>query len=116
MLAAEIMVFRHQFADAEGYLNKCSKIAPEFLPRVHTLLGEVYANADRVQDALAEFKLGAANDEDGSIHFRMARLYQKTGNTKAAAEAIQTSQRLRAQWDASAADALQQSYTDISRK
>jgi predicted Zn-dependent protease len=94
----------------------CSKIEPEFKPRVHALLGEVYANTNRIPEALAEFKQGTTGDEDGSIHYQMARLYQKTGNTKAAAEAIQTSKRLREQWDASAVDAVQQSDTDISRK
>jgi predicted Zn-dependent protease len=116
LLAAEIMIFRHEYADAEQYLNKCRKVDAEFLPRVHTLFGQVYANTDRTPEALAEFKLGAADDPDGSIHFQMARLYQKQGNSKAAAEAIQSSKRLRAQWDASAADSVQQSYTDISRK
>ena len=116
LLATEIMIFRHEYADAEPYLNKCRNVDAEFLSRVHILFGEVYANTDRAPEALTEFKLGAADDPDGSIHFQMARLYQKQGNAKAAAEAIQTSKRLRAQWDASAADSVQQSYTDISRK
>ncbi len=116
LLAAEIMVNLHDFANAETYLKKCGKIEPEFMPRVHALLGEVYANTNRPTEALAEFKLGTAGDEDGSLHYQMARLYQKAGNTKAATEAFQTSKRLRAQWDASAVDAVQQSATDISRK
>lgn len=116
LLAAEIMVQRHEFAGAETYLNKCGKLEPEFMQRVHTLRGEVYANTNRSTEALAEFKLGAASDADGGIHYQIARLYQKAGNAKAAAEAFQTSKRLRAQWDASAVDAVQQSDTDISRK
>lgn len=116
LLAAEIMVNLHEFADAETHLKKCSKIELEFMPRVHALLGKVYANTNRPTEALAEFKLGSAGDEDGSLHYQMARLYQKAGNTKAATEAFQTSKRLRAQWDASAVDAVQQSGTDISRK
>ena len=116
LLAAEITVNLHEFANAETYLHKCGKIEPEFMPRVHALLGEVYANTNRATEALAEFKLGSAGDEDGGLHYQMARLYQKAGNTKAAAEAFQTSKRLRAQWDASAVDAVQQSGTDISRK
>ena len=116
LLAAEIMVVRHEFADAETYLNRCSKIEPESMPRIHALLGEVYANTNRIPEALAEFKLGATGDENGSLHYQMARLYQKAGNTKAATEAFQDSKRLRAQWDASAVDAVQQSATDISRK
>lgn len=116
LLGAEIMISHHEFANAENYLKKCGKIEPEFMPRVHALLGEVYANTNRPTEALAEFKLGTAGDEDGSLHYQMARLYQKAGNTKAATEAFQTSKRLRAQWDASAVDAVQQSATDISRK
>ena len=116
LLAAEILVLRHEFADAETYLKKCGNIEPEFMPRVHALRGEVYANAGRISEALAEFKQSTTDDADGSIHYKMARLYQKTGNAKAAAEAFQTSKRLRTQWDASAVDAVQQSGTDISRK
>ena len=116
LLAAEIMVSRHEFADAESYLNRCRKIEPEFMPHVHALLGEVYAGTNRPTEALAEFELGSAGDEDGSLHYQMARLYQKAGNTKAATEAFQTSKRLLAQWDASAVDAVQQSGTDISHK
>jgi hypothetical protein len=60
--------------------------------------------------------LGITSDEDGSIHFQMARLYQKTGDKKAAAEAFQASQQLRKQWDDRASVALQQLTTDISRQ
>ena len=98
LLAAEIMVNLHEFANAETYLNKCGKIEPEFMPRVHALLGEVYANTNRPTEALAEFKLGSAGDQDGSLHYQMARLYQKDGkhesssrglsNFKAAARAV----------------------------
>ena len=116
LLAAEILVALHEFAYAETYLNRCSKIEPEFMARVHALFGEVYANTNRPTEALAELKLGSSGDKNGSLHYQLARLYQKAGNTKAAAEAFQTSKKLRAQWDASAVDAVQQSGTDISRK
>ena len=116
LLAGEILVQQHQYAGAESYLNKVQGTKPEFMPRLHALLGEVYANTDRIPEALAEFKLGIASDEDGSIHFQMARLYQKTGDKKAAAEAFQASQQLRKQWDDRASVALQQLTTDISRQ
>ncbi|MFZ0302644.1 MAG: tetratricopeptide repeat protein [Terracidiphilus sp.] len=117
LLAAEILVQRHQYADAETYLIKCrSNIPAEYMPRIHALLGEVYSNTDRVQQALSEFKLGTKSDADGSVHYQMARLYLKTGDKKAAAEAFQVSKQLREQWDASASVAVGQSGTDISRK
>jgi tetratricopeptide (TPR) repeat protein len=116
LLAGEILAQQHRYADAESYLNKVRGTKPEFMPRLHALLGEVYANTDRIPEALAEFKLGITSDEDGSIHFQMARLYQKTGDKKAAAEAFQASQQLRKQWDDRASVALQQLTTDISRQ
>ena len=117
LLAAEILVQRHQYTDAETYLIKCrSNIPLEYMPRVHALLGEVYSNTDRIQQALSEFKLGTKSDADGSIHYQMARLYLKTGDRKAAAEAFQVSKQLREQWDASASVAVEQSSTDLSRK
>jgi tetratricopeptide (TPR) repeat protein len=116
LLAGEILVQQHQYPGAESYLIKVRGTQPEFMPKLHALLGEVYANTDRIPEALAEFKLGIASDEDGSVHFQMARLYQKTGDKKAAAEAFQASQQLRKQWDDRASVVLQQLTTDISRQ
>jgi len=116
MLAAEILVQRNLYADAETYLNRSRGIMPEFLPRLHVLLGQVYASTNRIPDAIAEFNLGLKSDEDGSIHYQLGRLYQKTGNTAAAAGAFRISKQLSKQWDDLASIAVQQSGTDISRQ
>ncbi len=115
MLAAEIFVQQHRYVDAEAYLNRCRGIQPELMPRIHALLGEVYANTSRDQEALAEFKLVSTSDTDGSVHYQMGRIYQKLGDKKAAAEAFQASKLSREQWDESANVAVEQSATDISR-
>jgi predicted Zn-dependent protease len=116
LLTGEILVQRNLYDEAETYLNKSGDNKPEFLPRLHALLGEVYANTNRVPQAVSEFKLGLVSDEDGSIHYQLARLYQKTGNKSGAAEAFHASQLLRKQWDGRATLALQQPGTDISRQ
>ncbi|HXR40713.1 MAG TPA: tetratricopeptide repeat protein [Terracidiphilus sp.] len=116
LLAGEVFVRHQQYADAEPYLKKSRDVQPEFMPRLHALLGDVYANMGRDSEALSEFKIAMTSDEDGSIHYQMARLYQKTGDKKAAAEAFQTSRQLREKWDASASFAPQQPSTDISRQ
>ncbi|MGP8175222.1 MAG: tetratricopeptide repeat protein [Terracidiphilus sp.] len=113
LLAGEIFIQQQQYADAEPYLRKSRGVQPEFIPRLHALLGEVYANTGRVNEALSEFKLAAASDTDGSIHYQMARLYQKTGDKQAAAEAFQASRQLREKSDAGASFDLQQSSTGI---
>ncbi len=43
---------------------------------------------------MAEYKLGLSTDENGSIHYQLARLYQKSGNKAAAQEAFAESKRL----------------------
>ena len=116
LLAGEVMVQRKMYADAEPYLNKSRDTKPEYAPRLHVLFGEVYAATNRVPEALSEYKLGLATDVDGSIHYQLARLYQKTGDKKAADEAFAASKLLRKKWDDQASLAIQQSNTDISRQ
>jgi len=116
LLAGEILVLDHKFEEAEPYLTHCQNLAPEFVPYLHVLQGQVYAETNRVPEAISEYKLGLISDENGGIHYQLARLYQKTGDTKAAAEALQVSQRLRKQWDDRASIVLQQSATDISHQ
>jgi tetratricopeptide (TPR) repeat protein len=116
LLAGEILVQDHKFEEAEPYLAHCKNLGLESVPYLHVLRGQVYAETNRVPEAISEYKLGLTTDENGGIHYQLARLYQKTGDTKAAAEALQASQRLRKQWDDRASIVLQQSTTDISHQ
>ena len=116
LLAGEILVQRNLFAEAEPYLLKCTSLKSEFMPRVHALLGQVYAETNRIPDAIKEYKSGLSIDEDGSLHYQLGRLYQKQGDRNVAQQAFAESQRLRRQWDDRARIALEQSSTDISHK
>jgi tetratricopeptide (TPR) repeat protein len=116
LLAGEIFVQRNSYAEAEAYLSKCGNLPPEFLPRLHALLGQVYAATDRIPAAISEYKKGLSTDEDGSIHFQLGRLYQRSGDKNAAAEALRESKRLRQQWDGRSRLALEQRPTDTSRQ
>ena len=66
--------------------------------------------------AITEYQLGLASDEDGSIHYQLARLYLKTGDTAAAAEQMQISKQLRKRWDNLAQVSLEELSTDVSRQ
>jgi tetratricopeptide (TPR) repeat protein len=116
LLAAEILVQERKFQDAEPYLSSCKNLKPELVPRVHILRGQVYAETERTTAAIAEYKLGTAGDEDGSIHYQLARLYQKTGDKSAAAEEIRLSKQLREKWDNQAHLDMGQLLTDSSRE
>ena len=50
----EILCAQHDFAGAEPYLKKGLNTKPELVPHVHALLGRVYAETNRTQEAIAE--------------------------------------------------------------
>jgi tetratricopeptide (TPR) repeat protein len=86
LLVGEILVSRHEWTEAEAFLNKSLDAKPQALPHVHTLLGEVYEGTGRTQDAISQLKMGLADDEDGTVYYRLGRIYGRLGN-KAAADA-----------------------------
>ncbi len=104
----EILCARGDFAGAEGYLKKSLNTKPEYVPHVHALLGKVYAQTNRIQQAIAELKLALADDKDGTIHYQIARLYLKVGDSDSAKEAFEVSDRIRRQELTRAAISMQQ--------
>jgi len=116
LLAGEVFVQRNFYAEAEPYLSKCRNLKSEFVPHLHALMGRVYAETNRIPAAISEYKSGLSTDEDGSIHFQLARLYQKSGAKAEAEEAFRASKRLRNHWDERAHIALEQNSTDLSHQ
>jgi tetratricopeptide (TPR) repeat protein len=93
-ISGEVLVDQHRFDEAEPHLRAGLGSKAELLPRVHALLGRVYASQNKDQQAIEEFKLGLASDDDGSIHFQLGRLYQKAGEQKLAEAAFEETRRL----------------------
>jgi predicted Zn-dependent protease len=58
------------------------------LPRIHALMGKVYAETGRTQQAIKELNLGASSDEDGSVAYLLAHLYLRLGDKKEALAAL----------------------------
>jgi tetratricopeptide (TPR) repeat protein len=104
----EILCVRNDFLGAEPYLKKSLNTKPEFVSRVHALLGNVYAKTNRVQQAIAELKLGLASDTDGSLHYQIARLYVKVGDPDSAKQAFEVSKQLHQEGLVRATVAMQQ--------
>lgn len=92
LLAGQILVEHHEWAEAEDYLKRALSatppIKPQMLPHVHVLLGQVDEQTDRPQEAISQFKMGLASDEDGTVYYRLARIYSRLGNKSAAQAAI----------------------------
>lgn len=104
----EIFCARYDYSAAEPYLNKSLKAKPEYVSHVHALLGKVYAQTNRTQDAIAELKLALADDKNGQLHYQIARLYLKVGDRDSAQQAFHVSERLRSEGLNRAAVAIQQ--------
>lgn len=100
LLMGEILVARREYANAEPYLEHSLHARPDLLPRAHALLGQVCARTGRPKEAIKELTQGLASDEDGSVHYQLARLYQEAGDARAAAAAFEKSKQLRARHDA----------------
>jgi len=108
----EILCARREFLQAEPYLVKSLNTKPEYVAHVHALLGRVYAQTDRTQQAIAELKLALPDDKDGTLHYQIARLYLKVGDRDSAKKAFEVSKRLRVEGLNRAAVALQQGEDD----
>ncbi len=116
LLAGEILVQSNQFEKAEPYLLKCKNLPAEFVPHFHVLLGRVYAETERTRQAIEELKLGLADDEDGSVHFQIARLYQQIGDKADAKEAFEESKQLVDRWNDRATIVMEQTGEDLSHQ
>jgi predicted Zn-dependent protease len=110
ILMGEALVVRHDLAGAEPFLKKGLQSKPQMLPHVHALLGRVYAAADRPQDAISELKMGLESDEDGSVHYQLARLYRQTGDDKDALLAMEQMKVIQQRRREGAAIALKDSH------
>ncbi len=111
LLMGEALTSQHKFAEAEPFLLKSLRGKPQVLPHVHALLGEAYAADGETQNAIRELQIGAESDQDGSLHFRLARLYKQTGDTAAATHALQQMKALQERRRQGAVIAVQDAHT-----
>lgn len=95
VLMAQILVEQQKFADASPFLAGPLNEKSELAGRVHALRGKILAESGQTADSIREYKLAVAHDDDGSIHYALARQYQLAGDSKAAAAAFAQSKQLR---------------------
>ena len=83
----------HQPEKALPYLKRAFEVEPED-PDIHRDLGSAYADLHDYAKAEAEFKAAIAGDQDGSVHYRLARIYQAEGKKENAAREFEISTSL----------------------
>ncbi len=95
LLAGEILVKNQLLVEAESHLKRIQNIKATFMPRVHTLLGDIYMGSNRLDEALSEFTEGEVDDQDGSTHYKIGRVYLMLGDRRKAENAFEASKRLK---------------------
>jgi tetratricopeptide (TPR) repeat protein len=94
-LMAEILMARRQYKEATPYLDKASRSPRVDALRVHALRSRVLMADGKATEALAELQPALPTDTDGSYHYQLAQIYRRLGDPKAAASALQESERIR---------------------
>jgi tetratricopeptide (TPR) repeat protein len=107
-MLGEMLVERQEYSNAYPYLVTAANGTGRDAIYAHGLLGKVYASEGKTEQAIAELKLAASTDEDGSLHFQLYRLYQKAGDQQAARTALERSEVLRRQEQKRASNLLPQ--------
>jgi tetratricopeptide (TPR) repeat protein len=86
-------LLEHQPEKALMYLNRAVEAEPGD-PDIHRDLGTAYADLHDYAKAEAEFKAAIAGDQDGSVHYKLARVYQAEGKKENAAREFEISTSL----------------------
>jgi predicted Zn-dependent protease len=86
-LAGDILLYEQKPAEALPWLEKAVRLSPDLLG-AHSALGRACMSLGEAERAIPHLKKALAMDDDGSIHFQLARAYQRTGNEQLAAESM----------------------------
>jgi tetratricopeptide (TPR) repeat protein len=113
-IMGEVLFAEHKYSDAKPFLKTGLTARAELVPRIHALLGQIYASEGDTKRAIEEYKLGLPSDDDGSVHFQLGRLYQKSGEAKLAADAFGDSKAIIQRKQAAARTAFGHQLKDTS--
>jgi tetratricopeptide (TPR) repeat protein len=86
-------LLEHQPEKALPYLTKAVAIEAHN-PDFHRDVGTAYSDLHNYEKAAAEFQIAVSGDHDGSVHYKLARVYQAMGQKKKAAREFELSTAL----------------------
>lgn len=95
-IAADVLIRQGQFVRALPFAKDAVRAGDKTPPEAHALLAKVYEHEDQPEAAIAELIKALPADSDGSYHYRLSRLYRKTGRTQEASAALSQYRALQA--------------------
>ena len=96
LMLGDALVEDQQLDRAIPVLEQAAK-APDALPHARASLGRAYVQAGRYEESLPFLQAAAATDEDGDVHYQLARAYQALQRPAEAAKAMAVYQQRKAQ-------------------
>jgi predicted Zn-dependent protease len=94
LLLGELLVGSKEPAKAIPCLEKAVAADPNLL-RARAVLGRAYVEDGQASRAIPHLEAALPTDEDGSLHFQLARAYRETGQAEQATRALQAFQEVR---------------------
>ena len=95
-MMGESLLRTEQPDKAVPYLEAALRADSKMLP-AHASLGLAVSKLDRGNDAIPHLEKALALDDDGSLHYSLARAYQQAGNTQRSRELMEAYQRIQKQ-------------------
>ncbi len=92
-MMGESLLGTEQPDKAVPFLETALRTDNKMLP-AHASLGLALARLDRGADAIPHLEKALALDDDGSLHYPLARAYQQAGNTQRSRELMEAYQRI----------------------
>ncbi len=81
-------------ASAIQYLLRSIQEDPKPV-KPHVDLADAYAQLNRIGDAIREINLVLSADDDGTMHYRLARWYRETGHPDEAGKALEACEKIK---------------------
>lgn len=95
--AGELLLRSNGDAEAAAtYLERALQ-SDSRLIRARTDLADAYAQLQRFDDAIRELNQIIGTDDDGALHYRLARWYRQTGHAEEAVKALELCRRMKEQ-------------------
>ena len=84
-LAGDILLYQQSVEAAIRFLEKAVTLTPESMG-AQSSLGRAYMHVGEPEKAIPHLVKALPSDEDGSLHFQLARAYPRTGQREKARE------------------------------
>jgi tetratricopeptide (TPR) repeat protein len=95
--AGELMLRSSGDAEAAAQYLKRALQTDSRLVRARTDLADAYARLQKFDDAIGEINQIISTDDDGALHYRLARWYRQTGHAEEAAKALEICMKMKEQ-------------------